>query len=84
MVSAQVYLDDYTNHVLNVIKAKFGLVDKSSAINKLAEIYGEDYVEKDANGEYVKKILDIEERHFKKYGMRKMSLKELDALCGEG
>jgi len=69
--------------VLNVIKAKFGLTDKSDAINKLAEIYGEDYVEKDANGEYVKKILDIEERHFKKYGNRKMSLKDLDALCGE-
>jgi len=83
LVSAQVYLDDYTNHVLNVIKAKFGLTDKSDAINKLAEIYGEDYVEKDANGEYVKKILDIEERHFKKYGNRKMSLKDLDALCGE-
>jgi len=83
LVSAQVYLDDYTNHVLNVIKAKFGLTDKSDAINKLAEIYGEDYVEKDANGEYVKKILDIEERHLKKYGNRKMSLKDLDALCGE-
>lgn len=83
MVSAQVYLDDYTNHVLNVIKAKFGLTDKSEAINKLAEIYGEDYVEKDANGEYVKKILEIDERHFKKYGNRKMTLKELDALCGE-
>jgi hypothetical protein len=83
MVSAQVYLDDYTNHVLNVIKAKFGLVDKSQAINKLAEIYGEDYVEKDANGEYVKKVLEIEERHFKKYGRRKMTLKELDELCGE-
>ena len=40
-------------------------------------------MEKDANGEYVKKILEIEERHFKKYGNRKMSLKELDALCGE-
>ena len=83
MVSAQVYLDDYTNHVLNVIKAKFGLADKSSAINKLAEIYGEDYVEKDANGEYVKKILEIEGGHFKKYGNRRMTLKELDALCGE-
>ena len=69
--------------MLNVIKAKFGLTDKSGAINKLAEIYGEDYVEKDANGEYVKKILDIEERHFKKYGNRKMSLKDLDELCGE-
>lgn len=69
--------------MLNVIKAKFGLTDKSGAINKLAEIYGEDYVEKDANGEYVKKILEIEGNHLKKYGNRKMSLKDLDALCGE-
>ena len=69
--------------MLNVIKAKFGLTDKSEAINKFAELYGEEYVEKDANGEYVKKILEIEEGHFKKYGKRKMSLKELDELCGE-
>jgi len=83
MVFAQVTLTDYTNHVLNVIKAKFGLTDKSEAINKFAELYGEEYVEKDANGEYVKKILEIEDRHLKKYGKRKMSLKELDELCGE-
>ena len=83
MVFAQIKLNDYTNTVLNVIKAKFGLRDKSEAINKFIELHGEDYVEKDANGEYVKKILDIEERHFKKYGKRKMTLKQLDELCGE-
>lgn len=82
MVYAQVELGDYTNRVLNVLKAKFGLKDKSEAINKFAEIYGEDFVEKEANDEYVKKILESADHHAKKYGKRKMSLKELDELCG--
>ena len=30
---------------------------------------------------YVKRIVAIDERHFKKYGKRKMTLKELDKLC---
>ena len=82
MVFAQVELDDYTNRVLNVLKAKFGLKDKSEAINKFAEMYGEELVEKEANDQYVKKVLETAERHMKKYGNRKMTLKELDALCG--
>lgn len=83
MVFAQVEVNDYTNRVLNVLKAKFGLKDKSEAINKLAELFGDEYVEKEANDQYVKKILETTERHMKKSGKRKMSLKELDALCGK-
>ncbi len=80
MVFAQVELDDYANRVLNVLKAKFGLKDKSAAINKFAELYGDEIVEREANDEYVKKILDIADRHMKKYGRRKMTDKEFDAL----
>jgi len=82
MVFAQVEISDYANQVLNVIKAKFGLKDKSEAINKFAEIYGEELVEREANDQYVKKVLETSERHMKKYGNRKMTLKELDLLCG--
>jgi hypothetical protein len=82
MVFAQVELDDYTNRVLNVLKAKFGLKDKSEAINKFAEICGEEFVEKEANDKYVRKMLAIADRQIKKYGYRKMTLAELDKLCG--
>ena len=82
MVFAQVKLDDYTNRVLNVLKAKFGLKDKSEAINKFAEMYGDELVEKEANDQYVKKVLEIAEKHMKAQGSRKMPLKELDRLCG--
>ena len=38
--------------------------------------------EREASDAYVKKLLSLEEKHFKKYGRKKMSLKELDELCG--
>lgn len=81
MVFARLKLNDYTNKVLNVIKAKFELNDKSEALNKFAEICGDEVVEKEANDQYVKKILEIDQRHMKRYGNKKMTLKELDSLC---
>ena len=81
MVLARLSMDEYTNRVLNVIKARFGLKDKSEALNRFAEIYGDDVVEKEANDKYIKKILEIDERHMKKYAYKKMSIKELDKLC---
>lgn len=81
MISARVSLNEYTNKVLAMIKAKYGLTDKSQAINKFIEIYGEDVVEKEASDEYVKKILEITNRHLEKYGNKRMSLEELDNLC---
>lgn len=81
MVFARLNLNEYSNKVLNVIKAKFNLKDKSGALNKFAEIYGEDVVEREANDQYIKKIIEIDEKHAKKYGNRKMTIKELDRLC---
>jgi len=80
-VSARVRLDNYANKVLNMVKIKFGLRDKSEAINKFVELYGEDVIEKEANEEYIKKVMKTADSHFKKYGHRKMSLHELDKLC---
>ena len=81
MVSARVEINEYTNRVLAIIKAKFGLKDKSEAINKFIELYGEEIAEKQANEEYVKKIIDTTNNHIKKYKNKKMSLNELDKLC---
>ena len=82
MISARVELNDYTNRILGIIKIKFGLNDKSEALNKFIEIYGDEIMEKQASDEYVKKIIGITKRHFEKYGNKKMSLGELDSLCG--
>lgn len=80
MVWARLNIDEYANTVLNVIKAKFGLHDKSEALNRFVEMYGDEIVEKEASDEYVKKLIQIEKRHFKKYGRRKMSKKEFNQL----
>jgi hypothetical protein len=39
MVQAIINIDERTNRILNIIKAKYVLKDKSAAINKMAEEY---------------------------------------------
>jgi len=83
MVDARVELSKYSNKVLTVVKAKYDRKDKSQAINKFIETYGDNEVEHEVKDSYVKKLLEIEEKHFKKYGFRKMSDKKLDRLFGK-
>lgn len=82
VVSARIELSEYANKVLNMIKIKFNLHDKSEAINKFVELYGEDVVEKEASDEYVVKIINMCNEHFHKYGHRKMGMEELHKLTG--
>ena len=80
-ISARVELNPYANRVLAVLKAKYDLKDKSEAINKFVEIYGNEIVEKEANEEYIKEMIVGVNEHIKKYGSKTMSSEELDALC---
>ncbi len=64
-----------------MVFARVNLNDKSEAVNKLIELCGDEFVEKEPKDAYVKKILEITEKHEKKYTHRKMSLKELGAVC---
>ena len=70
LISARVELDNYTNKVLTMLKAKYGLKDKSEAINKFAELYGDEIVEKEANEEYIKEIIAGVNEHIKKKGIK--------------
>ncbi len=81
IVSARVELNDYTNRVLGIIKIKFGLKDKSEALNKFIELYGDEIMEKETTEEYIKKMINITKKHLEKYGDKKMTLQELDKLC---
>lgn len=80
LIDARVKLNDYTNRVLGVIKAKYNLNDKSDAINKFVEIYGITEVEPEIDFNYLKKLGNLESEHLKKYGLKKMSKQELDKL----
>ncbi|MCX6695015.1 MAG: DUF2683 family protein [Candidatus Altiarchaeota archaeon] len=57
MVQAIINIHENTNRILNIVKAKYDLKDKSQAINKMAEQYEEDILEPELRPEYVEKIL---------------------------
>lgn len=59
MVQAIVKISERANRVLNVIKAKFDLRDKSEAINLMAEQYESELLEPELRPEYIRKSLRI-------------------------
>ena len=56
MVKAIVEIDDEANKVINVLKAQYGLKDKSQAINEMAKQYRVLVLESDVKPEYLKKL----------------------------
>ena len=56
MVNALIKIDENTNRVLNVVKAKFGLKDKGEAINLVVKKFIDFEDEPDLRPEFVKKI----------------------------
>ena len=80
-ISARIELNPYSNKVLAVFKAKYDLKDKSEAINKFMEIFGEEIVDKESNDNYVKKVIETVNKHLVKYKDKKMSIEELNRLC---
>lgn len=59
MVQAIINISEHSNQILNIIKAKHGLKDKSQAIDVMAEKYGENLLEPQLRPEYVEKALAI-------------------------
>jgi len=59
MVKAIINIDEHTNRILNIIKAKYGLKDKSSAIDLMAIQYEEEILEPELKPEYVEKAKKI-------------------------
>jgi hypothetical protein len=56
MVKAIVEIDEEANKVINVLKAQYGLKDKSQAINEMAKQYRVLVLESDVRPEYLKKL----------------------------
>jgi len=62
MVQAIIDISEHSNRLLNIIKAKYGLRDKSQAIDIMAEQYEEELLEPELRPEYVKKALKIQKQ----------------------
>lgn len=59
MVKAMIDIDEHANQVLNIIKAKYDLPDKSQAINLMAMQYEEEVLEPEFKPEYAEKLKKI-------------------------
>lgn len=76
MVKAIIDITDHTNHVLKIVKAKYGLNDKSEAIDLVTTVYEEQLLEPEFRPEYVEKVKKIQKGKFirvkdfkKRYGI---------------
>jgi len=81
-VQARLSLNEYTARLLDMVKAKFGLKNRSDALNRLALEVGSEYIEPQVNEDVLIELDRVYDDHIKKYGFRGMTEKELDKLLG--
>ena len=55
MVQNIIELNDREDRILNIVKAKFGLKNKSEAIAYLVKVYEESFLEPELRPEYIEK-----------------------------
>ena len=60
MVNAMIKISDQANQILNIVKARNNLKDKSEAIEYVAMSFGEDLLEPELRPEFVEKMKKIE------------------------
>ncbi len=59
MVQAIINIKENTNRILNILKAKYGLKDKSQAIDIMAKEYEQEILEPELRPEYIEKAKEI-------------------------
>ncbi|MHA1194138.1 MAG: DUF2683 family protein [Promethearchaeota archaeon] len=73
MVQALIRLNERENRVLNIIKGKFGLKNKTEAINLIISKYEEEFLEPELRPEFIEKMKKrkkeptVQVKNFKKH-----------------
>ena len=81
MKTLNVQVDNYSSRMLEIIKAVYGLPNKSAAFNTLVHEFGPKMVEPELTVEFAQKVLKDTKTWEKKHGFkRKTTLAELEAL----
>ncbi len=71
MVKAIVEIDGEANKVINLLKAQYGLKDKSQAINEMARQYKELVLESEFRPEYLNRLKKIQKEPIIRIGSAK-------------
>ncbi len=67
MVQNIINLGENADRILNIVKAKFGLSNKSEAVELLAKIYEESFLEPELRPEYLSKLEKIRKGKYTKF-----------------
>ena len=67
MVQAIVDLGEHENRLLTIVRGKFGLRNKSEAVNFVIDKYGEELLEPELRPEYKEELLKVDKGKFKKF-----------------
>ena len=59
MVQAIINISKNANQILNIVKAKFGLKNKSHAVALILKIYEDSFLEPELRPEYIEKLEKI-------------------------
>jgi hypothetical protein len=60
MVKAIVEISEESNRILNIVKAKENLTDKSNAINLIVKLYAQELLEPSLQPEFVNELLEAQ------------------------
>ena len=74
MVQNIIDLGENEDRIINIVKAKYGLKNKSQAIAMLAKVYEDSFLEPELRPEYIDKLKKIEKEG---YGKTFKSIEEL-------
>jgi len=78
MVQAIIDLKERQDRVLNIVKGKYGLKNKSEAVNLVISKFEEEFLEPELRPEYVKKLQKIRKGKYIKFN----SIDELRKATG--
>ena len=67
MVQAVINIKEHANRVLSIVKAKYGLKDKSQAIELVVAQYESSFLEPELRPEYIEKLEKIRKGKYKRY-----------------
>jgi len=78
MVQSIIDLSEHEDRILNIVKAKYGLKNKSQAIATIAKIYEDSFLEPELRPEYIEKLQIIR----KEKGIKFRNIEELRNITG--
>ena len=84
MVQAIIDIDEKANRVINIVKAKFELNDKSKAIEHIIYSYGMEILEPELKPEYMKKLQILQKQKGKRFKNIKEMRSYLDVRAKSG